>query len=37
LTSTPFIYTTGIWGVSQLIWYVGLGIVLLRGELGLAA
>jgi hypothetical protein len=28
---------TGIFGISQLVWYVGLGIVLLRGESGLAA
>jgi len=37
LTSTPFIYTTGILGDSQLVWTVGPGIVLLRGEPGLAA
>jgi hypothetical protein len=28
---------TGVFGISQLVWYVGLGIVLLRGEPGLAA
>ena len=28
---------TGMFGISQLVWYVGLGIVLLRGESGLAA
>ena len=28
---------TGMFGISQLVWYVGLGIVLLRGEPGLAA
>ncbi len=28
---------TGIFGIGQLAWYVGLGIVLLRGEPGLAA
>ncbi len=28
---------TGVFGISQLVWYVGLGIVLLRGEPSLAA
>lgn len=28
---------TGMFGISQLVWYVGVGIVLLRGERGLAA
>jgi len=28
---------TGIFGISQLVWYVGLGIVLLRSESGRAA
>jgi hypothetical protein len=28
---------TGMFGISQLVWYVGLGIVLLRGERSLAA
>jgi hypothetical protein len=28
---------TGIFGIGQLVWYVGLGIVLLRGEPSLAA
>ena len=28
---------TGMFGISQLVWYVGLGIVLLRGEPSLAA
>ena len=28
---------TGVFGIGQLVWYVGLGIVLLRGEPSLAA
>jgi hypothetical protein len=28
---------TGLFGISQMVWYVGLGIVLLRGESSLAA